>query len=205
MKWPRRKHLRWAKARYRFPQHQIIWKRGISWTVRLPQDVVVDQQGNASPNPVTFYYVKAQEPTPVAQATITIRYTDVKGNQIAPTETRMLDANNVYAIAPDPSRVPSDYLPLKADTVSVTVNAEGVADVTEVVFVYQPKVTETEIPTGALIQRWGYTTAEKGSINWRDEPSTDGRRLGALNPEYVCVAAARRSEQQRRSLDQGAV
>ena len=145
------------------------------------QDVVVDQQGNASPNPVTFYYVKAQEPTPVAQATITIRYTDVKGNQIAPTETRMLDANNVYAIAPDPSRVPSDYLPLKADTVSVTVNAEGVADVTEVVFVYQPKVTETEIPTGALIQRWGYTTAEKGSINWRDEPSTDGRRLGALN------------------------
>ena len=145
------------------------------------QDVVVDQQGNASPNPVTFYYVKAQEPTPVAQATITIRYTDVKGNQIAPTETRMLDANNVYAIAPDPSRVPSDYLPLKADTVSVTVNAEGVADVTEVVFVYQPKVTETEIPTGALIQRWGYTTAEKGSINWRDEPSTDGRRLGTLN------------------------
>ena len=49
----------------------------------------MDQQGNASPNPVTFYYVKAQEPTPVAQATITIRYTDVKGNQIAPTETRM--------------------------------------------------------------------------------------------------------------------
>ena len=145
------------------------------------QDVVVDQQGNASPNPVTFYYVKAQEPTPVAQATITIRYTDVKGNQIAPTETRMLDANNVYAIAPDPSRVPSDYLPLKADTVSVTVNAEGVADVTEVVFVYQPKVTETEIPTGALIQRWGYTTAEDGTINWRDEPSTGGRRLGVLN------------------------
>ena len=82
----------------------------------------MDQQGNASPNPVTFYYVKARAP-PVAQATITIRYTDVKGNQIAPTETRMLDADNVPAIAPDPSRVPQRLLPLKADTVSVTVNA----------------------------------------------------------------------------------
>ena len=29
--------LHWAKARYRFPQHQKIWKRGISWTVPLPR------------------------------------------------------------------------------------------------------------------------------------------------------------------------
>lgn len=181
MKWPRRKHLTLGEGTVPVSATPENLEAGYTLDGAATQDVVVDQQGNASPNPVTFYYVKAQEPTPVAQATITIRYTDVKGNQIAPTETRMLDANNVYAIAPDPSRVPSDYLPLKADTVSVTVNAEGVADVTEVVFVYQPKVTETEIPTGALIQRWGYTTAEKGSINWRDEPSTDGRRLGTLN------------------------
>ncbi len=145
------------------------------------QEVTVDAQGNASPNPVIFYYQKAEEPQPAAQAEITIRYTDTKNADIVTPQTRLLDANNVYAIGPDVAIVPAGYSPLKADAVTVTVDANGVADVTEVVFVYQVDVEDTPIPVDTLIQRWGYTTAKEGTINWRDQPSKSGRLLGKLS------------------------
>ena len=140
------------------------------------QSITVDGNGNASTNPVTFYYKQEQVP----QATITIRYVDQKGVDIVtPAETRTLDAGNIYPITPDSSKVPAGYAPLKTDAVTVEVNAQGVADKTEVIFYYQQDAVETPIPTGALIQRWGYTNDR--SVNWRDRPSTNGRKLATFN------------------------
>ena len=140
------------------------------------QSITVDGNGNASTNPVTFYYKQEQVP----QATITIRYVDQYGVDIVtPAETRTLDAGNIYPITPDSSKVPAGYAPLKTDAVTVEVNAQGVADKTEVVFYYQQDAVETPIPTGALIQRWGYTNDR--SVNWRDRPSTNGRKLATFN------------------------
>ena len=140
------------------------------------QPITVDGNGNASANPVTFYYKQEQVP----QATITIRYVDQKGVDIVtPAETRTLDAGNIYPITPDSSKVPAGYAPLKTDAVTVEVNAQGIADKTEVIFYYQQDAVETPIPTGALIQRWGYTNDR--SVNWRDRPSTKGRQLATFN------------------------
>ena len=139
------------------------------------QSITVDGNGNASANPVTFYYKQEQVP----QATITIRYVDQNGVDIVtPAETRTLDAGNIYPITPDSSKVPAGYAPLKTDAVTVEVNAQGVADKTEVIFYYQQDAVETPIPTGALIQRWGYTNDR--SVNWRDRPSKNGRQLAAF-------------------------
>ncbi len=140
------------------------------------QSITVDGNGNASTNPVTFYYKQEQVP----QATITIRYVDQKGvDVVTPAETRTLDAGNIYPITPDSSKVPAGYAPLKTDAVTVEVNAQGIADKTEVIFYYQQDAVETPIPTGALIQRWGYTNDR--SVNWRDRPSTNGRKLATFN------------------------
>ncbi len=110
------------------------------------QTVTVDADG-AHPDSVTFLY----EYIPADPVTLPVYYRDAEtGMDVAQSGTATVPSEATTAVSARPENLLPDYVLSGEPTVYVTVNAEGEADVSEVVFLYQyvePTPAPTEEPT----------------------------------------------------------
>ena len=106
------------------------------------QTVTVDADG-AHPGEITFIYAyKSAEPV-----TLPIYYRDAEnGTDVALGGTVTLQPDTTTAVTAAPENLLPDYFPLGDSAVYVTVNADGEADRSEIVFLYQ-YVAPTPEPT----------------------------------------------------------
>ncbi|HPF86526.1 MAG TPA: hypothetical protein PK537_00565, partial [Candidatus Limiplasma sp.] len=99
--------------------------------------VTVNDQGQASPEWITFYF-EAQ----IMQGTVHVYYKDAAGNEVASAQTKTLDPGT-YTVSPEPSDLEAGYT-LSADnpaSVEVTVDTLGNASPEAITFVYEPAIT----------------------------------------------------------------
>lgn len=106
--------------------------------------------GVASPASVTFRYQRKATPTPTALANVTIPvYYRTTGGVTLYQTTATLARNAVSRVVASTYLVPSHYQLISAGTVSVQVNANGVASPNAVIFTFQDQ--STPVPTKAPV------------------------------------------------------
>ncbi len=107
---------------------------GYSLTVPDVQSVTVDASG-ANPPEIIFIY-RASQPEPTAQsAQVRIIYADEGGNQVADSQTVLLQPGT-HIVTPSPSNLLPDYQLISAGSVEVTVGLSGAVPA-EVMFTYR--------------------------------------------------------------------
>ena len=141
------------------------------------KELTVDENGVATPSEVVFYFRARQ----AAEYTVDVYYRDEAGNNVAsPQQHKVAEGNNEIQAAP--VDLPDAY-ELKPGTDSVQyvkVNADGTKEPSEVVFVYQMKVTPTpsvtETPAATEFPYYvepadGYGYPKGDDINFRSSPT----------------------------------
>ena len=131
--------------------------------------VSVDAQGNATPNKVTFNYIPTQV-TPVT-GKVTVNYS--KDGSVFFSEQVDVTAPGGPVTARN-DKTPAEYKLEGAASVNVTVSDQGVASPNTVTFNYVPIVTESPIPVGNPIDRWGVTN---NKVNFRSSPAKNNKNL----------------------------
>lgn len=140
------------------PKPELLANYDVEATNAQPVDVTVDAQGNADKPTVRFTY-KNREVAPVPDAVITVYYIDLDdGGAAFNQETKNCPAGQPTTIAPNEA-LTAGYVAENADPVTVNVDANGVADRTEVTFSYRK---EKPAATSATIE-----------INYEDEEGHD--------------------------------
>ena len=148
-------------------------------------DVHVDALGAADRPVVTFTYIR------VTGAGVTVRFQNIRGQDIVPPYTLTLEGGSEQTVTPDPERIPNDY-DAKSVTpagVTVKVSVRGEATPNTVVFTFArlKDPTETKIPLGLDVQRWAKTTAKGVNIR-RSMDKNSGRVTEIKNTgSYVWV------------------
>jgi hypothetical protein len=131
--------------------------------------VSVNAQGSATPGKVTFNYIPVQV-TP-ATAFVTVNYS--KDGSVFFTEPVTVTAPGGPVTARN-DKTPAEYKLEGAASVNVTVNDQGAASPNTVTFNYVPIVTESPIPVGNAIDRWGVTN---NKVNFRSSPGKTSKNL----------------------------
>ncbi len=103
-------------------------------------NVTVDGNGNANPGSVTFTY---RAPAPPVTVNVPVIYRDHTGAQVNAT-TASVSSNVQNTVTANDALAPAGYVLISPRSVTVTVNAQGVTNPTQVVFTYQDPSTITE-------------------------------------------------------------
>ncbi len=100
--------------------------------------VTVDASGVANPASVTFTYQAPVAPEPI-QGSVTVYYVDTTGLTVASPQTFQYAANGSYTVLPT-ATIPAGYTLTGNASVTVTVDAAGVASPASVTYTYQAPV-----------------------------------------------------------------
>lgn len=131
-------------------------------------NVAVDANGTATPNKVTFTFVKI----PAQSVQVSIEY--VKDGAVFETGSKTISIPGTATVDANPGLTPNGYKLNGPTSVNVAVDAQGVATPSKVTFSYVPSVTETPIPVGSAIDRWGVTSSK---VNFRSAPVKNNKNL----------------------------
>lgn len=145
--------------------------------------VTVDAAGNATPPSVTFTY-KAP-----ASADVPVYYRDSLGKSLYEEVQRLAQGANT--VSANQALVPAGYVLQGSSSVTVTVDANGAASPTEVVFVYLAPATDTpapatDTPAPATDTPAPATDTPAPATDTPAPPTTPGTEVGFL-PEYQVV------------------
>ena len=126
------------------------------------QTLTVDANGVPTPAEIVFYYNYVEpvtpEPTAVPTATITIRYVDATtGVDVASPQQQSGIQPGQYSIPVAPADLQANYVPAGPGEQTLTVDANGVPNPAEIIFVYtyvapvtEAPVTEAPIPDATI-------------------------------------------------------
>ncbi len=132
--------------------------------------VDVDENGQVSPNQVTFLY--APENSAVSMPELIVQYFAENGAQVATSTLLQLQPgeNTVYATPVDLMEGYEQITP----SYTVTVSNDGVASDEVVTFYYKP-VQDGQTTAGGyqVLPANGYARSKNDSVNLRSEPTTD--------------------------------
>lgn len=124
------------------------------------QQVTVSQSGTAVPASITFVYKTDQ-----VTVTVPVRYVDQADGAVLYSDNAAVTSGQSAVINADQSKVPDGYILVSSGTITITVNAQGVATPSEAVFTWRKQgVAQVEVryesTDGALLGGESLTLTE---------------------------------------------